>query len=374
MWERHFKAFRGMKMARYKDDLNTIFYTYIKRLYSTEYRLTSDYKKQPNCLLELIEILKKELDGNASVHECRNSALSYLEQVLAGKKKELKLDEYTRLFMQWDDLIYARMFVTALQLVYFKNEIDMTIKEELEDYEVEGHPLSLKYDNVSTYNAYLQRVKTGLVTEEIISRKQTKNAFFRENLLFLENSGISLFPVFFSIMAESANQSITSKSGSGYEDRIYQHLLQIGIPEDKIQRLNHEEVGSIEHDFKFELDGKKYGISAKRSFRERYKQYVNLLQKYLKDDDLENEIETGEIFQEINQPELESLTKKELDCDVLITITIGTDLTENKAKIIRQFGVYIFVAPEIYNAHGYLQELDGVFSIYDLTLETLRTL
>jgi len=60
--------------------------------------------------------------------------------------------------------------------------------------------------------------------------------------------------------------------------------------------------------------------------------------------------------------------------DVMIQITLGLDLNEEKAKTILKHGVYIFVADEIYQARKFLQELDGVYSVSDLNEKTLKTL
>ena len=58
----------------------------------------------------------------------------------------------------------------------------------------------------------------------------------------------------------------------------------------------------------------------------------------------------------------------------MIEITLGIDLTEEKVKAIRNHNVYLFVADEIYTAYEYLQNIDGVYSSKDLTLQTLKKL
>lgn len=60
--------------------------------------------------------------------------------------------------------------------------------------------------------------------------------------------------------------------------------------------------------------------------------------------------------------------------DVMIEITLGTDLTFDKATAIINHGVYLFVADEIYQQNAYLQNMPQVYSCKDLTLQTLATL
>ena len=84
----------------------------------------------------------------------------------------------------------------------------------------------------------------------------------------------------------------------------------------------------MEHDFIFKYKNKLIGISA-RTLRERYKQYVNLAEN--------------------------------TETDYMIAITLGTDLTINKAKTIVHFGVKLFIAPEIYKNNKDLQKIDGVY-------------
>jgi hypothetical protein len=55
----------------------------------------------------------------------------------------------------------------------------------------------------------------------------------------------------------------------------------------------------------------------------------------------------------------------------MIEITLGLDLTEEKAKSIRNHGVYIFVAEEVYNQRKYLQDMDGVFSASDFNINEI---
>jgi hypothetical protein len=60
--------------------------------------------------------------------------------------------------------------------------------------------------------------------------------------------------------------------------------------------------------------------------------------------------------------------------DEMIEITLGTDLRENIAKAIREHGVYLFVADEVYKAKKYLQEIEGIFPASELSKELLEKL
>ena len=60
--------------------------------------------------------------------------------------------------------------------------------------------------------------------------------------------------------------------------------------------------------------------------------------------------------------------------DVMIQITLGLDLNEEKAKIINQNGVYLFVADEIYESRTFLHKLEGVYSVKNFNIETLKSL
>ena len=142
------------------------------------------------------------------------------------------------------------------------------------------------------------------------------------------------------MFSESINQSIISDSGSNYEDRILSVLSSIGI--EKIEKTHDKDHSSTEFDFFFELKNKTYGIGAKRTLRERYKQFIK--------------------------------TAQMTEIDVMIEITLGIDLTEEKVKAIRNHHVVLFIAHEVYSANKYLQDIEGVYSSNELTVETLEQL
>jgi len=99
--------------------------------------------------------------------------------------------------------------------------------------------------------------------------------------------------------------------------------------EDNIYKTHDKTDKSTEYDLFFELNGKTFGIGAKRTLRERYKQFIKT-----------------------------SYTSK---IDVMIEITLGVDLNEAKAKIINRHGTILFVSDEIYMNREFLQKLNGVY-------------
>ena len=107
-------------------------------------------------------------------------------------------------------------------------------------------------------------------------------------------------------------------------------------------RPSHKNDKSTEFDFFFEIEGRIFGIGVKRTLRERYKQFIKT-----------------------------AITSK---IDIMIEITLGLDLNEEKAKTIINHGNYLFVADEIYQAQEFLQNLNQVFSVKDLNLKTLKNL
>lgn len=158
----------------------------------------------------------------------------------------------------------------------------------------------------------------------------------------LKKHGLEPNQIFMLIFNESINQSIISYSGNNYENRILQKLQSIGINQETIAKKHDENDSSTEFDFFFNFNGKSYGIGAKRTLRERYKQFIK--------------------------------TSQMSKIDVMIEITLGLDLSEEKAKAIRNHGVYLIVSDEIYKQNKYLQNMKGVFSSSQLTLELLQNL
>ena len=158
----------------------------------------------------------------------------------------------------------------------------------------------------------LEAEKTHFISQLAVDYLQSLSVDAR----YLQNLGVEPNQIFMLIFNESVNQSIISTSGIDYEDRIYSVLLtDMGLKPNQIQKIHDEKDASTEFDFLFELEGRFYGIGAKKTLRERYKQFIKTC-----------------------------LTS---NIDVMIEITIGLDLSQAKAQTIRSHGTYIFLADEI---------------------------
>jgi hypothetical protein len=228
-----------------------------------------------------------------------------------------------------------------------KNIIDAEAMSDMD-------PLSLAYDEKSLYRPYATRVNGALLSLGFFEKLESGEAHFfskdaqdyigrfSKEAMRLKNLGIESNQIFMLIFSESMNQSIISDSGSDYEERIFSVLTKIGIAAETIEKIHDEDDKSTEFDLFFELDGRTYGIGAKRTLRERYKQFIK--------------------------------TALGSDIGVMIEITLGVDLTEAKAKIILSHGVKLFVADEVYMQRDFLRKLDGVYSVKNLTIDMLRTL
>lgn len=213
-------------------------------------------------------------------------------------------------------------------------------------------PLSLEYDRISVLKPYGTRVSGALLAllffekldnGEINFMSQNSCEFIgslSKAAIRFKKNGLESNQIFMLIFNESINQSIKSDSGSNYESRIESVLDKAGVK--NITKVHDKNDKSTEYDFFFELNNKTYGIGAKRTLRERYKQFIKT-----------------------------SLTSK---IDVSIEITIGLDLNEEKAKTITSHGTYIFVSDEVYQTREFLKKMDRVYSVKDLNLKTLKKL
>ncbi|PEZ76373.1 hypothetical protein [Bacillus sp. AFS017274] len=157
--------------------INTILYTYIKRLYGKSYKLTSSYSKSKFVRVLMLLIIKT-IVTKGDIDSCRESVLDYLNREIRSKDKDLIIDEYERLFLEWDNYIYLHLFLVALYLVIFKEKITDNIKEMRENIQLDSHPLSLTYDNGSTQIPYQKRIHTILETEKYFNDRLQNNRKF----------------------------------------------------------------------------------------------------------------------------------------------------------------------------------------------------
>ncbi len=329
---------KKLKVESGKLDLNIKFYFFLK--YLVKANLT---ERQSLKLLELLSLSDeplKEVDN-------------FIKNIAAQDKK----DALDLLFEQVTLETDLEMFVFGLKLYLCKDMLlqeakisDVANIDKLKNL----NPLSLEYDKISVYKPYHMRVNGALLALLFFSKiEKNKTNFMSEDAasfiqslfasaLKLKKEGLEPNQIFMLMFSESMNQSITSESGSNYEDRIFSVLKRIGIPEEAISKKHDENDASTEFDFFFEFDGRSYGIGAKRTLRERYKQFLK--------------------------------TSKMTHIDVMIQITLGLDLKEEKAKTILANGIYLFVSEEIYNSREFLQKMDGVYSVKNLNIETLKSL
>lgn len=250
-----------------------------------------------------------------------------------------------------------RLFIFALKLIVIKPLLlqEAKTRDLLDSSKLSTlNPLSLEYDKITTFNPYSTRVSGALLSLIFFDKLENKDTIFLSNdttnflkelskeAIYLKKYGIEPNQIFMLMFSESINQSITSDSGSNYEDRILSVLKSIGIDENKISKTHDKNDSSTEFDFFFELNNRTYGIGAKRTLRERYKQFIK--------------------------------TAQMTEIDVMIEITLGIDLTEEKVRAIRNHNVYLFVADEVYNSFEYLHKTEGVYGARDLKIEVLKKL
>jgi hypothetical protein len=321
-------------------DLNLKFYVLLKLLVKTKLS-----KKQSFNLLEQINLAK---DFELSKFVLTLEAFS---NTLPVKKNENFINLIDKIRLQKD----IKLLNFCLKLFLIKDYL-LAVAKLRESYDIDKlaklDPLSLAYDNISVNRPYSTRVNGALLVLLFFLKLESDSAdLLSENTeelikslsseaISLKKEGIEPNQIFMLMFNESINQSIISDSGLNYEDRIYFVLNKIGIKE--IKKGPDQKDKSTEFDFFFELEGKKIGIGAKRTLRERYKQFIK--------------------------------TSLMSNLDLMIQITLGLDLTEEKVKNIISHGVQIFVSDEIYKSRHYLKKFDKVHSVKDLNLATLKKL
>lgn len=333
-----------IKIKKSKFELNLKFYFFLKNLMKVklssnqvEFIMKIFYTNSNKNSEIIINKILDEFIINFKNTKKKNILLQIINEI--GNELDLKLFLFSLKLYVIKDLL--------LQEAKIKNVLDITKLEELD-------PLSLEYDKITTFSPYSTRIN-GALLSLIFFEKLEQNEFnfltndsisFMKSLSklskYLINKGIEPNQIFMLMFSESINQSIISDSGSNYEDRILSTLLKLGIPNNSITKEHDKNDSSTEFDFFFELNNKTYGVGAKRTLRERYKQFIKTVM----------------------------MSK----VDVMIEITLGLDLNEEKAKTIRKHDVFIFVSDEIYNSKEFLKNLEGVYPVSQLNLKTLEKL
>jgi hypothetical protein len=296
------------------------------------------------------------LRDNLSNLELLDNKIEYLNEFYDSVlKSQIKKENFITLTSVIKSALDFKLLVFSLDLFSIKDLLlaEAKIKKIIIDKKINNDldPLSIKYDELSLFRPYSTRVNGALLALLFFDNLENNNTNFlskdAEDYLndmyqqskYLSKYGIEPNQIFMLMFSESINQSIISDSGTNYEDRIMKSLCKIGIPRENITKKHDEVDKSTEYDLFFNLNGKTFGIGAKRTLRERYKQFIKT-----------------------------SLTSH---IDVMIEITLGVDLNEEKARIITNHGTIIFVADEIYSSRKYLKEMNNIYSVKELTLETL---
>lgn len=324
---------------------NLLFYTILKNL------IKCHLSENKMILLEQLIEENKELGFS--------KLIEFLEQNVINPNIKA-YEDYTTLLNLCDEENYSMwidLTTLSIELLLSKN----LILEEAKSYAkaqyddgLASHKdkLSFGYDMVNLEYPYGQRVISALLV-------YTMTNIERETEFILETSGklikklnnrirevtskysINANNIFMIIMDESINQSIISTAGSSYESRVNSVLLNIS---DNVRTHAHDKfINSVEYDYTFELDGKLYGVSAKRTLRERYKQN----------------------FEDVNQ----------LSVDAMFLVTLGIDLNEEKLNnIMQRHGYYVVVAQDVYDSKQYFKKNGRVISSKNFNAESLRKL
>ncbi|MDQ1325237.1 MAG: hypothetical protein QG567_2193 [Campylobacterota bacterium] len=334
-----------LKVDKNKFDINLKFYFILKYLLKAKLS-----EKDIKNILELNSLYKNL--------KFRTALFDNLEKYFGNSKTGLtKYD----LFVDILDLIKNNndvvLLIFSLKLIAIKPLLlqEAKIKDLLDLSKLKQlNPLSTTYDKITLVSPYSTRVSGALLSLIFFDKLENNDTAFLSSdttnflkelsaeAINLKKYGIEPNQIFMLMFSESINQSITSDSGSNYEDRILSVLVNIGIDSDKISKIHDKNDSSTEFDFFFELEDRTFGIGAKRTLRERYKQFIKTAQ----------------------------MSK----IDVMIEITLGIDLTEEKVKTIRNHNIYLFVADEIYHSNPYLKNNNGVFSTKDLDIDMLKKL
>lgn len=287
---------------------------------------------------KLIEFLDNNvINPNVKAYEDYTTLLN-----LCNEKNYLMWIDLTILSIE---LLLSKNLILEEAKTYAKNQYDDGLATHKDK-------LSFGYDMVNLEYPYGQRVISALLVYTITNIE-------RNTEFVLENSGktvkklnqlikiatnkyqINANNIFMIIMDESINQSIISTAGSSYESRVNSVLLNIS---DFVNVHAHDKfINSVEYDYTFELDGKLYGVNAKRTLRERYKQN----------------------FEDVNQ----------LSVDAMFLVTLGIDLNEEKLNnIMQRHGYYVVVSQEVYDSKQYFKKNGRVISSKNFNKEALRKL
>lgn len=334
-----------MKIGKEKFDINLKFYFFLKYIVKINFS-----EKQISSILELLPSVKNSTE---TIREHISSLIN-----TQTKKGIQQYSYFNQILDEMNCEVDFKLFSFSIRLFLIKDlllELAKLRQRNNEEILRNIDPLSLEYDKITVYQPYSTRVEGALLSLFLFDYLENDGSSILEDKFDgayiqalstiakeLKQHGVESNQIFMLMFSESINQSIISDSGNNYEDRIKTKLISIGIQQEDIKKKHDENDKSTEFDFFFILEGKSYGIGAKRTLRERYKQFIK--------------------------------TSQMSELDVMIEITLGIDLTEEKVRSIRQYGVYLFVADEVYLQFEYLRDIKGVYSVKHINLELLRNL
>lgn len=240
----------------------------------------------------------------------------------------------------WLDMVDA-----GIELLLFKDLILQESKaytlarQQLAESEIADH-LSIEYDSINLSMPYGQRVLSSLLvfaltdvnrkSEFLLASSNRRVKVIDSKISKLTHSYlINCNNMLMLIVDESVNQSIKSTAGSSYEDRVESMIAPLVSD---LQGHSHDSnISAMEYDFTFVLNGKRVGVSAKRTLRERYKQ---------------------------NHEDVDYL-----GVDYVLVFTLGTDLNKDKLNsLLQKNGTYVVVSREVYNMREYLRSSPNVLS------------
>lgn len=305
---------------------NLLFYTVLKGL--VQCKLSSHQLSQ---LKELI-LENGELDNVSMISFLNNKVVK--ESVKAYENYINMLNLCTsKNYQMWKDLMVLALELLLIKPLILEESKVYANKKYEHDVSAIKDKLSLQYDIVNLEKPYGQRVINALLVymvtyqdrENEFILEQTETTVKQINDLIKVNKekyGICTDNIFMIIMDESTNQSIISLAGGSYEDRVESVVRKIS--DNVIDHVTDSNIPSVEYDFVFEFNNKRYGVSAKRTLRERYKQN----------------------FEDVNT----------LSVDGVFIVTLGIDVNADKlTNILQRNGYFIVVAQELYERYSYFK-------------------
>lgn len=338
---------RKLQISKEKTDINLQFYFFLKHIVKLKPSDTQVFELLENLMLLKASPMNIILEALIEVFT-RNSKKT-------SNKYNEKLEQIKEIASRFNVANDVELFIFALNIYQIKDLLlqEAKISENTDIKKLEHlDVLSLEYDKISIIKPYTTRVNGALLSLLFFEKLENGETNFMSEdahqfVLSLsteakrfKEQGLESNQIFMLMFSEAIDQSIISDSGGNYESRILSVLNKSGIT--NITKDHDKNDKSTEFDFFFEIEGRTYGIGAKRTLRERYKQFIKT-----------------------------ALTSK---IDVMIEITLGLDLNEEKAKTITSHGTYIFVANEIYEANEFLQKLEKVYPAKELNIKTLKSL